>query len=72
MTYKNIEINVSRFTNDLFFWSPLFPTPTSHGGDTTRLSHILNKTHFFAPCKSGIQFGILNTISLFFLKLSLT
>lgn len=47
----------SRFTNDLFFWSPSFPTPASHGDNSNQLSHIMNTTRYFAPCKSGIQFG---------------
>lgn len=51
-----------RFTNDLFFWSPSFPTPASSGGDADRLSHILDKTRYFAPCKSGIQFGKLKQV----------
>ncbi|CAH1722364.1 unnamed protein product [Aphis gossypii] len=50
------EIIYNRFTNDLFFWSPSFPTPASSGDDTNRLSNILDKTRYFAPCKSGIQF----------------
>lgn len=45
-----------RFTNDLFFWSPSFPTPTSYGDDINQ-SHNLDRTRYFAPCKSGIQFG---------------
>lgn len=52
-----INFSYFRFTNDLFFWSPSFPTPASSGDDTNRLSNILDKTRYFAPCKSGIQFG---------------
>lgn len=54
---NNSKMSVFRFTNDLFFWSPSFPTPVSHGDDANKLSHILNRTRYFAPCKSGIQFG---------------
>lgn len=64
MIFISIKINkfnkmllVFRFTNDLFFWSPSFPTPASHGDESNRLSHIFDRTRYFAPCKSGIQFG---------------
>ncbi|XP_050420614.1 autophagy-related protein 2 homolog B isoform X2 [Adelges cooleyi] len=49
------ETIYNRFTNDLFFWSPSFPTPASRRGDSNRLSY-MNRTRYFAPCKSGIQF----------------
>lgn len=32
----------------------------SREGDTSRLSNILDRTRYFAPCKSGIQFGNFN------------
>lgn len=50
-----------RFTNDLFFWSPSFPTPASRDGGSNKLSHILDGTRYFVPCKSGIQFGKFKT-----------
>ncbi|VVC35435.1 Vacuolar protein sorting-associated protein 13, N-terminal domain,Vacuolar protein sorting-associated [Cinara cedri] len=50
------ETIYNRFTNDLFFWSPSFPTPASCGDDASKLTNILDRTRYFTPCKSGIQF----------------
>ncbi|XP_050544499.1 autophagy-related protein 2 homolog B [Daktulosphaira vitifoliae] len=49
------ETIYNRFTNDLFFWSPSFPTAASCINNLNKLSN-LETTRYFSPCKSGIQF----------------